>query len=97
MMMATILPRIRDIRREGASSLDLCAVAAGRVDAYFEQTISPWDHAAGALIAREAGALVGGFAGAREGRNLLVAAAPGLYSQLVDLIAEAGAEHLPGL
>ncbi|CAB4897912.1 MAG: inositol monophosphatase [Actinobacteria bacterium] len=96
-MMATILPRIRDIRREGASSLDLCAVAAGRVDAYFEQTISPWDHAAGALIAREAGALVGGFPGTSEGRDLLVAAGPGLYSQLVDLILESGATDLPGL
>jgi myo-inositol-1(or 4)-monophosphatase len=53
-----LLPRVRDIRRAGASSLDLCAVAAGWVDAYVEHGLHRWDWAAGALIAEEAGAVV---------------------------------------
>jgi myo-inositol-1(or 4)-monophosphatase len=96
-MMHTILPRVRDIRRAGACSLDLCALAAGRVDAYFEQTLSPWDHAAGALIAREAGAIITGFPGEKESRGLLVAGAPGIHAELLSLIVEAGAGLLPGL
>lgn len=57
-MLSGLLPRVRDIRRSGASSLDFCAVAAGLVDAYVEHGISVWDWAAGALIAKEAGAVV---------------------------------------
>jgi myo-inositol-1(or 4)-monophosphatase len=96
-MMKKILPRVRDIRRIGACSLDLCDLASGRVDAYFEQTLSPWDHAAGALIAREAGAVITGFPGERESRGLLVAAAPGIHAELLKLLVEAGAGRLPGL
>jgi myo-inositol-1(or 4)-monophosphatase len=96
-MMHTILPRVRDIRRIGACSLDLCDLADGRVDAYFEQTLSPWDHAAGALIAREAGAIITGFPGKPEGRDLLVAAGPGIHAELLTLLVEAGAGQLPGL
>jgi myo-inositol-1(or 4)-monophosphatase len=96
-MLHTILPRVRDIRRAGACSLDLCALAAGRVDAYFEQTLSPWDHAAGALIAREAGAVITGFPGQPEGRSLLVAAVPAIHAELLELVVEAGAGLLPGL
>ena len=96
-MMHTILPRVRDIRRMGACSLDLCDLASGRVDAYFEQTLSPWDHAAGALIAREAGGVITGFPGKPEGRDLLVAAGPGIHAELLTLLVEAGAGQLPGL
>lgn len=96
-MMHVILPRVRDIRRIGACSLDLCDLASGRVDAYFEQTLSPWDHAAGALIAREAGAIITGFPGENESRGLLVAAAPGIHAALLSLVVEAGADQLPGL
>lgn len=96
-MMHTILPRVRDIRRMGACSLDLCDLADGRVDAFFEQTLSPWDHAAGALIAREAGATITGFPGKPEGRDLLVAAVPGIHAELLTLLIEAGADRLPGL
>jgi myo-inositol-1(or 4)-monophosphatase len=96
-MMHTILPRIRDIRRIGACSLDLCDLADGRVDAFFEQTLSPWDHAAGALIAREAGAIITGFPGEKESRGLLVAAGPGIHAELLTLLVEAGAGRLPGL
>lgn len=57
-LVARLLPLVRDIRRPGASSLDLCAVAAGWVDAYVEHGLHRWDWAAGALIAQEAGAVV---------------------------------------
>lgn len=73
---------VRDIRRIGAASLDLCSVAAGRLDAYFERGLNPWDHAAGALIAQEAGARVAGIGGGPADRRLLVAAAPDLFERL---------------
>ena len=53
-----MLPVVRDIRRGGSAALDLCSVADGTADAYYEHLIQPWDVAAGALIAREAGAVV---------------------------------------
>lgn len=85
-----LIGQIRDIRRIGAASLDLCGVAAGRLDAYFERGLHPWDHAAGALIAREAGAQVAGLAGAAEGRDLTIAAAPALFAELEPLLASLG-------
>ncbi|GAC68898.1 inositol monophosphatase family protein [Gordonia soli] len=57
-LVAELLPRVRDLRRIGAAALDLCMVASGAVDAHFEHGLSPWDWAAGALIAAEAGARV---------------------------------------
>lgn len=82
-----LIGQVRDVRRMGAASLDLCSVAAGRLDAYFERGLNPWDHAAGALIAREAGGRVDGL-GATEGSELLIAAEPGLYAQLAPLVTE---------
>jgi len=79
---AALLPHVRDIRRGGSASVDLCSVAAGRVDAFYERGLNYWDYAAGGLIAREAGALVGGLAGRPEGTSMTVAAGPGLYRQL---------------
>ncbi len=76
-IVAQLLPLVRDIRRFGTASLDLCIVASGRVNAYFERTLSPWDHAAGALIAREAGARVSGLDGAPPSRDFILAAPPG--------------------
>lgn len=88
-LIAQLLPLVRDIRREGCASLDLCFVASGRYDAYFERTLSPWDHAAGALIAREAGATVKGLGDAAPSRDFILAAAPdvaaGLERTLIDL------------
>ena len=57
--VARLLPQVRDIRRSGSAAYDLCCVAAGTVDGYYEENLSLWDIAAGALIAREAGARVG--------------------------------------
>ncbi|MDO5700590.1 MAG: inositol monophosphatase family protein [Bowdeniella nasicola] len=87
-----IIDRCRDIRRFGAASLDLVGVAAGRVDAYFERGLHPYDHAAGALIAREAGALVWGPGGGRENEDLTVVTHPALAEQLDALLKEIGAD-----
>jgi myo-inositol-1(or 4)-monophosphatase len=81
-VVAALLPRVRDIRRGGAAAVDLCSVAAGRLDAYYERGLHYWDYAAGGLIAREAGAVVGGLAGRAEGPSMTVAAGPGLYPHL---------------
>jgi len=89
--VAQLLPHVRDIRRMGTASLDLCAVASGRLNAYFERTLSPWDHAAGALIAREAGARVTGLAGAAPSRDFVLAAAPALAEALEAKLLEVGA------
>jgi myo-inositol-1(or 4)-monophosphatase len=75
-LVAALLPHVRDIRRAGTASLDLCFVAAGRLNAYFEKTLSPWDHAAGAIIARAAGASVFGADGAAPSREFILAAEP---------------------
>jgi len=89
--VARILNRVRDIRRGGAAALDLCHVAAGHVDAYWELDLSPWDYAAGVIIAREAGADVT-FAGAAHGRGpAVVAASPALMPAFLALLREAGA------
>lgn len=93
--LTTLLPRVRDIRRIGAGSLDLCAVAAGRVDGYYEQAMNPWDWSAGALIAREAGAVVGGLRGRPESSALVLAAAPGVFDALHQLLVELDADADP--
>jgi myo-inositol-1(or 4)-monophosphatase len=89
--VSRILARVRDIRRLGSAALDLCSVAAGRVDAYFEDSIAPWDGAAGALIAREAGAEVTALSGG-PGNTGLLAAAGDLHAALERLLAEAAAD-----
>ena len=87
-LVARLLPRVRDIRRMGAASLDLCAVATGRVDAYYEQGLKPWDLAAAGLVATEAGARVEGANGGPPGEALVIAAPPGLFELLHDQVAE---------
>ncbi|WP_104523314.1 inositol monophosphatase family protein [Blastococcus atacamensis] len=87
-VVAELLPRVRDIRRFGSAALDLCAVAAGRVDAYYELGLHPWDHAAGALVAAEAGAVVSGLRGAPVGEPMVVAVAPSVAEPFLDLLAE---------
>jgi myo-inositol-1(or 4)-monophosphatase len=79
---AALLPHVRDIRRGGAAAVDLCSVAAGRMDAFFERGLNYWDYAAGGLIAREAGAVVGGLSGRAESTSMAIAAGPDLYRQL---------------
>jgi myo-inositol-1(or 4)-monophosphatase len=93
-VLASLMPDIRDIRRFGAASLDLCMVAEGMVDAYYEKGLNPWDHAAGGLIAAEAGVVVTGLRGAAPGAAMVLAAPPGvhaaLHERLVGLDADGG-------
>jgi myo-inositol-1(or 4)-monophosphatase len=89
-IVAELLAQVRDIRRLGTASLDLCFVAAGRANAYFERTLSPWDHAAGAIIAREAGAVVKGRGDAAPSRDLILAAPPRLAAQLEPILLALG-------
>ncbi|MHB8464988.1 MAG: inositol monophosphatase family protein [Acidimicrobiales bacterium] len=88
-VIAELLPQVRDIRRAGAAALDLCWLAAGRVDAYFEQGTQIWDWAAGALIAAEVGAWVGGFDGGQPSAEGLLAAPPALAVALRKALAAA--------
>lgn len=83
-----VLPAVRDIRRVGAAALDLAWVAAGRLDAYYENSTSHWDWAAGALLAAEAGARVTTLAGA-GGRSGVVAAPPAIHEALRVLVDHA--------
>lgn len=89
--VAATIAHIADIRRFGAAAVDLCWVACGRVDGYWELGLNPWDHAAGALIAREAGARVSGIDGAEPSDALLVAAPPGIWDDLARVLVAAGA------
>jgi myo-inositol-1(or 4)-monophosphatase len=89
-VVARLVPEVRDIRRLGTASLDLAFVACGRLNAYFERTLSPWDHAAGALIAREAGAAVRGLDGKAPSRDFILAAEPAVADLLEARLLELG-------
>jgi myo-inositol-1(or 4)-monophosphatase len=90
---AALLPVVRDIRRAGSAALDLCSVAAGRVDAYYERGVNYWDIAAGGLIATEAGATVAGLAGKPPGPDLTIAAELTLYDALAGQLARLNPER----
>jgi myo-inositol-1(or 4)-monophosphatase len=100
-MIAALLPHVRDVRRAGVASLDLCAVAAGWVDAYVEHGLNWWDWAAAALIAKEAGALVRtpGPTGTVPpddglGADAVFAATPGIADELAALARRHGAAEV---
>lgn len=92
-ILRQVLPRVRDVRRAGAASLDLCAVACGRVDGYYERGLKPWDLAAGGLIAREAGARLGGLRDDAAGEHMVLAAPAGLFEPLRDLLVALDADR----
>jgi myo-inositol-1(or 4)-monophosphatase len=92
-VVGAVLPRVRDIRRAGSCAVDLCSLAAGRVDAYYERGVNYWDWAAGGLVAAEAGALLGGLAGRPASSSMTIAAEPALFRQLRDLLASLDAER----
>lgn len=92
-VVGQLIPRVRDIRRGGSAAIDLCDVAVGRLDAYYERGLNPWDFAAGELIAREAGALTGGRPGQPASGELTVAAPPGLFEPLQSYLEDLGAWH----
>lgn len=85
---ARLLPRVRDIRRNGTASLDLAAVASGRFNAFYEAELKPWDLCAGELIAREAGAVVKGWGSALPSQEFLMTGHPDVVGPLEELLAE---------
>ncbi len=85
-VLAEVLPRVRDIRRAGAASIDLCWCACGRYDAYYERGLKPWDYAAGGLIAERAGLDVRRLAAVGKEPDGLMAAPPALSDQLFALV-----------
>jgi myo-inositol-1(or 4)-monophosphatase len=95
-VVSALLPRIRDIRRGGSATVDLCSVAAGRLDAFYERGLNPWDYSAGGLIAEEAGALVTGLGGRPASPSFTVAAGPGLYQELIEALTALDPERDAG-
>ena len=90
-VMAQVIEQIADIRRSGAAALDLCLLAAGSVDAFYELDLAPWDYAAGSIIATAAGARVLHLPGAHGQGPAVVAAHPGILAPLTELLYRAGA------
>jgi myo-inositol-1(or 4)-monophosphatase len=95
--MALLMPKIRDIRRFGAAAPDLCYLAAGRFDVFFEEGLGPWDWAAGELIAREAGCRTGRFDGGRIDSTAVLAANPFLFDAMVELLKVTEPGRDPGI
>lgn len=88
-VLATLAPRVRDVRRFGSCVIDLTWLAMGRVDAYYERGVNLWDFAAGAVIAREAGLVVTGLHGDDPTHDLILAAPVALHGELRNLLAAA--------
>jgi myo-inositol-1(or 4)-monophosphatase len=86
--VATMVGQIRDIRRFGAAAIDLCFVACGRLDAYFEEHLNSWDLIAGQVITTEAGALVTDYSGGTVTPQEVLASQPGVQKALIQLIAD---------
>jgi myo-inositol-1(or 4)-monophosphatase len=87
-MFESVMTQCAGLRRPGAAALDLCYVAAGYYDAFFETGLSPWDVAAGSLMITEAGGLVGNFTGEADflHQREVLAGTPKIYGQLVKLL-----------
>jgi myo-inositol-1(or 4)-monophosphatase len=85
-LLTEVLPRVGDIRRMGAASVDLCSVACGRIDGYYERGLNRWDYAAGELIATEAGAIAGAIEGGRPVPGSMIATAPAIFEDLRSLV-----------
>jgi myo-inositol-1(or 4)-monophosphatase len=84
-LLLRVLPQARDIRRFGAAALDLCLVASGRVDAFYERGLNRWDEAAGRLIVEEAGGVVRDLEG--EPAGMIAAGTPELLEALYALVS----------
>ena len=87
--METVMSKCAGLRRPGAAALDLCYVAAGWYDGFFETGLSPWDVAAGSLMITEAGGLIGNFTGEADYlyQREVVAGCPKIYGQLVQMLS----------
>jgi myo-inositol-1(or 4)-monophosphatase len=90
--LVAVIGNVRDIRRCGGAATDLASVSCGRVDAYFERGLNPWDCAAGILLVTEAGGRVTDLEGQPTTGEMVVAAPVGLHGPLLDLLRSAGAE-----
>lgn len=91
--LSAVLPQVRDIRRAGAAAVDLCWVAAGRADCYYERGLNPWDLAAGVLVATEAGLVAGGPGGGPPSPELVWLAPEHLAGEFLAVLSAAGADH----
>ena len=89
-MLGKIITHTSGVRRPGAAALDLCYVAAGRLDAFFETGLAPWDLAAGGLIIREAGGIVSGLDGSENYLKTghILCGTPKIYAALAKLCAK---------
>jgi myo-inositol-1(or 4)-monophosphatase len=94
--LTQILPAVRDIRRLGSCAIDLCLVASGHLDGFFESGVNPWDHAAGALMVREAGGQVSGLFGEAESDQMLIATNRHIYPELLHILERTELERTDG-
>ena len=85
-VLQAVLPNVADIRRLGSCAVDLCLVADGVLDGYYERGVNAWDHAAGELIAREAGAISSGLFGNPIGNDMVVVANPAIHGALIAIL-----------
>jgi myo-inositol-1(or 4)-monophosphatase len=92
-VLQEVLPSVADIRRLGSCAIDLCLVAQGVLDGYYERGVNAWDHAAGELIAREAGAVSSGLFGNPIGVDMIVVANPAIHGELVAILEANGADQ----
>ena len=92
-VVAALLPQVRDIRRAGAASLDLCSVACGELDAFYERGLKTWDLAAGEVIVREARGVVTGLRGRPAGEGMTLAGAPGAVAKLAAVLEQLRADE----
>ena len=83
-----LLSQVRDIRRNGAAAVDLCHVASGSIDGYFERGLNPWDFAAGELIVREAGGVVSNLSGGDASYEMTIAGGAGVHARLLAFLRE---------
>jgi myo-inositol-1(or 4)-monophosphatase len=92
-VIAEVLPKIRDIRRKGSAALDLCMVASGMVNGYFERGAHPWDYSAGQLVCTEVGAIVSGLNGKAPSSDMVVAAPPAIHEGITALLESLNADQ----
>jgi myo-inositol-1(or 4)-monophosphatase len=88
--LKVFLARTQGVRRDGSAALDLAAVAAGRLDGFWEKGLAPWDVAAGGLLVREAGGVVSDYSGGDrwlDGEEI-VAATPGIHAEMVAILGQ---------
>ncbi len=93
LVVVELITQVRDIRRLGSAAVDLCMVACGRLDAYYELHLNAWDAAAGELIAREAGAITSDFEGRRARPEQMLVAAPGVHAAMIEALRGISPAH----